>query len=118
MWPCTFADLQSRNPRDLKFWNNSQTLANKHSKARLVLDIIVSASTLAPALTVQSVIAHMQSYGRRQSSWSTALEESAKQLDADFVHGSTDWDHLLAGKRENLTHRTHRKKRTEVTATT
>ena len=118
MWPCTFAELQSRNPRDLKFWNTSQNLANKHSKARLVLDIIVSASTLAAAVSVQSVIDHMQSCGRRDSSWSDSLEESAKQLDTNVVPGNADWDALLAGKRENLAHRGHRKKRATVPSTT
>ena len=117
MWRCTFAELQSRNPRDLKFWNSSQNLANKHSKTRLVLDIIVSASTLAPAVTVKSVIDHMQSCGRCDSSWSASLEESAKQLDTDVVPGNADWDALLAGKRENLAHRGHRKKRTTATPT-
>ena len=118
MWPCTFAELQSRNPRDLKFWNSSQNLANKHSKARLVLDIIVSASTLAPAVTVQAVIDHIQSCGRGASAWSASLAKSVKQLDTDVVPGNTDWDALLAGKRENLAHRGHRKKRTTVAPTT
>ena len=90
MWSCTFAELQSRNPRDLKFWNSIQNLANKHSKTRLVLDIIVSSSTLTPAVTVQSVIDHMQSCGRGDSAWSASLEESAKQLDTDVVPGNTD----------------------------
>ena len=84
----------------------------------MVLDIIVSASTLAPAVTVQAVIDHMQSRGRGDSSWSTSLEESTKQFDTDVVPGNTDWDALLVGKRENLTHRGHRKKHTTVTPTT
>lgn len=51
-WHCTFADIQTKHGRGVRFWANGSggdaDLAQQHSKAKTCLDIICSSSRVSP----------------------------------------------------------------------
>ena len=117
-WHCTFADIQTKHGRGVRFWANGSggddDLAQKHSKAKTCLDIICSGSRVSSTMTADSIVNQLLSGNTTTVITETdysALYDAANDLDVLFVQHDSQWDAFVQTQRDTLLHRPKRRKR-------
>ena len=121
LWHCTFADLSRQHSCCGRFWCTDD-VANKHSRALLVLDIILQHIPTPQRDDTRVLTAKiiMEAVRRPDSSevltvqLRRALQTSATLLDTEHMVHCKDWDSLLDTLRQRVPHRKKRKTRTST----
>ena len=117
-WHCTFADMQTKHGRGVRFWANGSggdaDLAQQHSKVKTCLDIICSSSRVSSTMTVDSMVKQLLSGNTTTVITETdysALYDASDDLDVLFVKQDSQWDVFMQTQRDTLVHRPKRRKR-------
>ena len=118
LWHCTFADLNRQHCSSGRFWC-TDGVANKHSRALLVLDNILQHIPTPQGDDTGALNAKiiMQTVMRPDTSevltaqLRRALQTSAEMLDAQHMVHCKDWDALLDTLRQRVPHSKKRKVR-------
>ena len=118
LWHCTFADLCRQHSASGRFWC-TEGVPNKHSRALLVLDIILQHiptpqgddTTVLNAKIIMEAVMRPVSSDVLTTQLRRALQTSAEMLDTKHMVHCRDWDALLDTLRQCVPHRKKRKVR-------
>ena len=102
LWHCTFADLCRQHSSSGRFWC-TDGVANKHSRALLVLDIILQHiptpqgddTTVLNAKIIMEAVMRPVSSDVLTTQLRRALQTSVEMLDTKHMVHCRDWDALL-----------------------